>query len=110
MHCFYHRNGDAVGICKSCNRGLCSECAVEAPNGLACINRCESEVAAIDHQIQRARTQTSAGGRLYVGIGATIAAFGLWLQEPPAVLMGMLLFGLGVFWVVRGRTRDTPAG
>ena len=45
MKCFYHRDIEAVGICKSCNRGLCGDCAAEIGEGLACKGRCEDTVA-----------------------------------------------------------------
>ncbi len=53
MKCFYHNSIDAVGICKNCNRGVCSECAADLKNGIACKNRCESEVQAVNELINR---------------------------------------------------------
>ncbi len=43
MKCFYS-DADAVGICKSCGRGLSLSFASEFPQGLACRNRCEADV------------------------------------------------------------------
>lgn len=58
MNCFYHPGTAAVGICKSCSKGLCPACAVDLGKGLACKGRCESDVAAIiklvDNSIKRA--------------------------------------------------------
>jgi len=45
MKCFYHTDADAVGICKSCSKGLCPACAVDMNQGIACKGRCESQVA-----------------------------------------------------------------
>jgi len=36
MKCYYHEDKDAVGICISCKKGICSECAVEYDNKLYC--------------------------------------------------------------------------
>lgn len=47
MRCFYHQDREAVGACKSCNKGLCSECAVDLGKGLACRGRCEADVEAV---------------------------------------------------------------
>ena len=44
MKCFYHNDMDAVGICKSCKKGLCIDCAVDLGKGLACKNYCEEDV------------------------------------------------------------------
>ena len=53
MRCFYHPQADAVGTCKHCHRGLCSECASEREGGLACRGRCESAVDAVNALIRR---------------------------------------------------------
>lgn len=44
MKCYYHRDRDAIGTCKSCGRGLCDECHVALDKGLACRERCEQDV------------------------------------------------------------------
>ncbi|VVC72076.1 Uncharacterised protein [uncultured archaeon] len=36
MHCYIHPEKEAVGLCKVCNKGLCSECAVEIGDFLYC--------------------------------------------------------------------------
>jgi hypothetical protein len=55
MKCFYHRNLDAIGNCKSCGKGLCPDCAVDLGRGLACRNKCEEDaralIALIEHNI-----------------------------------------------------------
>src|SRR5512135_2199519 len=56
MRCFYHRDAEAVGVCKNCGRGLCSSCAAEVENGLACRQRCEEEVRALNRITNRSKT------------------------------------------------------
>jgi hypothetical protein len=36
LNCFYHPQVPAVGICKYCQKGLCTECAVDLGHGIAC--------------------------------------------------------------------------
>jgi phage shock protein C len=36
MRCFYHEDKDAVGICISCKKGVCPNCAIEYNNKLYC--------------------------------------------------------------------------
>jgi len=36
MNCFYHPQTAAVGICKYCQKGLCTECAVDLGHGIGC--------------------------------------------------------------------------
>lgn len=47
MKCYYHRDADAVGVCKSCQRGVCGDCATEVQDGIACLNRCERQASKI---------------------------------------------------------------
>jgi uncharacterized membrane protein YedE/YeeE len=51
MRCFYHPDTDAVAGCKNCSRGLCTACAVDVGNGIACRGRCEEEVRALNRII-----------------------------------------------------------
>jgi hypothetical protein len=53
MKCFIHPQIDAVGICKNCNKGLCKECAIELENGIACKDKCENQVIAINDLIEK---------------------------------------------------------
>ena len=67
MKCFYHRDKDAIGICKSCSRALCQECAAEFPKGIACKGRCEEDVRAVIELIERnvrlTKSVSAGGGR-----------------------------------------------
>jgi len=75
MNCFYHPTVVAVGICKSCGKGLCQECAVDLGKGLACKGHCEEDVKAvmqlIDRSIQRSpyheKVLDTARGNRYLG-------------------------------------------
>ncbi|MEI9865181.1 MAG: hypothetical protein WDN00_11660 [Limisphaerales bacterium] len=51
MRCFYHQEKESVGICKSCGKGVCQECAVDLKRGLACRGHCEDNVQSIILQI-----------------------------------------------------------
>lgn len=51
MRCFYHPERSAVGICSSCHRGLCDECAKEIGKSYACIGNCEEDVAIDEVQV-----------------------------------------------------------
>ena len=51
MNCYYHQDMPAIGLCKSCGRGLCSQCIAEVGEGLACQNRCEQRVGTLNRLI-----------------------------------------------------------
>jgi hypothetical protein len=53
MKCFYHPGAEAVGLCKHCQRGLCSACASERDGGLACRDPHESQVDQVSALIRR---------------------------------------------------------
>lgn len=109
MLCFYHPNVQAVGSCKNCQKGLCQECAVDVGNGLACKDRCETQVKEINDVFQRIRNQYYRLGSTYLrsvwissGLGISFCIIGVilmyaypqtWLASLP-----MLLIGLFAIW------------
>lgn len=46
MKCYKHRNSDAIGICKSCGKALCEECAVDLDFAITCPGDCEERASA----------------------------------------------------------------
>jgi hypothetical protein len=53
MKCFYDPTQDAVGTCKSCQRGLSIPYLTELNKGLACKGRCENDATALIALIDR---------------------------------------------------------
>ncbi len=53
MNCFYHPDKPAVGLCKHCQRGLCSDCATLVDDLLACKNRHEEQVYALEEMARQ---------------------------------------------------------
>ncbi|MBW4651722.1 MAG: DUF2180 family protein [Kaiparowitsia implicata GSE-PSE-MK54-09C] len=84
MKCYYHNDVDAVAICKNCNRGICPKCAAEIENGIACRNRCESEVQALDELMQRGKSAYQKTAGVYM-------QYAVWLT-----LSGILFLGFGL--------------
>jgi hypothetical protein len=41
VQCFAHPAESAVGICKSCGKGICRNCAIHVDRGLACSMECK---------------------------------------------------------------------
>ena len=91
MKCFYHVDRDAVAMCKSCGRGICPECVSDVPPGVACRDRCEREVAALNLVIRRNQFA-------YQKAGAS------WRRNAIVLLLAGLLFGgMGVLpWMLTG--------
>lgn len=125
MKCFYHQDRDAVGICKSCGRGLCPECAVDLKTGLACKGRCEDEARAliglIQTNIQSAhkvkallRKSRSAGlalAALYIALGIVFLAWGLTSEGVQFTAIIGALFGIyGIHCAVSAFTTPKDRG
>lgn len=47
MECFSHPDAAAVGLCKSCGKGVCRSCAIEVERGLACSEACRPVAQAL---------------------------------------------------------------
>ena len=88
MKCFYHQERDAVGMCKSCQRGLCPDCLVDVPPGLACRGRCEADVAAVNLILERSKLAWQKAGLAH---GRNAVA---------TLIMGLLFAGLGILAAV----------
>lgn len=84
MLCFNHPEKEAVGICKACQRGLCSECATDLGHGLACKGKHEDQVNTLEMIISQSAKiyavtpKTRNAAPLFYGfMGGVFAGFGL---------------------------------
>lgn len=106
MNCYYHPEKTAVGLCKYCQRGLCTECAAHAGDSLACKNLHEKQVRDMELLLQKNILQAKRVGSDYVrntifygSVGILFTAFGTsqlkWLGMQAVVY---LLIGLALLW------------
>jgi len=104
MNCFYHPTLPAIGICKYCQRGLCTDCAAVIDDVLACTGRHEDEVHQIEQLAARNLFQSKRVGSaytrnaiFYVLVGVLFTGFGLvqyrflGLQAVFFILIGLFL-------------------
>jgi hypothetical protein len=95
MHCFNHQELEAVGTCKQCSKGLCSECATDLGHGLACRGVHEQAVEAINtlmvrsNRIQRMAPRTQYIVPAFMGfMGIAFGGYGLFgLRHPDPFLI-----------------------
>ena len=125
MKCFFHQDRDAVGICKSCGRGICSECAFDLGKGIACRGRCEQDARDVIQLVERgvqtnpkmisivrkARTTglLSAGLFILLGIVFLVLGFASASAGRPVlfeIAIGSLFFLYGIISLIR--TLATP--
>lgn len=62
MYCYQHENQAAQGICKSCYKALCKQCAVEIEMAITCKGKCE-EYSTMTYQMVLANSQMIGGLR-----------------------------------------------
>ncbi len=83
MNCFFHPDEPAVGICRHCGRGLCTECAAVVDDVLACTDRHEELVRRMNLVAKQNALQAT---RLRSGYVRNAAFYGL---------VGLLFLGFG---------------
>ncbi len=116
MVCFYHPDKPAVGICKHCQRGLCADCAIEIEDVLACKNRHEDEVRALEQLTARNLFQSKRVASAYIRnaifyglVGLLFTGFGLMqlrflgLQAVFFILIGVFLLFASIANYLEGR-------
>lgn len=128
MLCFKHRERQAVGLCKSCLRGICPDCATDLGHGLACRGVHETEVGylkslldrneAVMRRTERYFSAMPVGRFIVPGLFAVLGAgffyFG-WRDEAPLILTygGICLVGSVVMLIYNlfayGRPRSDAA-
>ena len=109
MICYYHADRPAVGLCKYCQRGVCSECAAHAGDSLACKGLHEEHVQAIETLLQKNILQSKRVGSDYLRntifygiVGILFTAFGaselriLGLQAAVYLMIGLALLWAAV--------------
>ncbi len=96
MKCFRHPDLDALGICRSCFKGLCGLCVVDVGNGIACKNSCEQSVGLLNSQIAQAKGYATANPAIYAFTASLAMAAGFYVMHSSAML-GSTLIALAAF-------------
>ena len=95
-----------MGLCKYCQRGLCTDCAALAGDSLACKSLHEEQVRAIEALLQKNLLQSRRVGSDYLRntifygvVGLLFSGFGLsqlrWLGLQALIY---LMIGLALLW------------
>lgn len=91
MNCYIHREKNAVGICKSCGRGLCQDCVVEVGEGISCAGPCEEKVRIINRMVEgNARVLSTSN------------------QSMRTAALFILILGIAFLIFARGSIRSSP--
>lgn len=95
MECFTHANTPAVGLCKTCGKGVCRSCVHDAGIFIACSTACEKEAADLHEMNQR-------GKKIYgIGVPKKLASgVIMWL------LFAALFGGFGIYQSIQTQRID----
>lgn len=77
MKCYNHPEVDAVGICKTCNKGICHSCLTDVGNGIACTATCVDEVKEVNSFIERNKNIYKKASKTNSKYGYFLSALGL---------------------------------
>lgn len=107
MYCYQHQETEAVGICKACQKAVCTRCAKDTGRGLACSDECVDEVSDLNQIIDRSKQIYSIGTKsklpatgilFYFFFAAAFSGFGLYpLTRERNIEWFPLIMGLGFF-------------
>ena len=116
MNCFYHPEISTVGLCKHCQRGLCSDCAAIVDDVLACKGRHEEQVRALEQltarnlfQSKRVASAYNRNAIFYGMVSVLFSGFGiiqyrfLGLQAVFFILIGLFLLYAAIANYLEGR-------
>lgn len=87
MNCFNHSEIPAVAICKSCSRALCNQCATEVEKAMACRERCESDVRALQQLIASNLATRAIGSQVLRGYPTTLFVSAFFLATSGVVFI-----------------------
>ena len=103
MKCYYHQQKDAVGICASCGKGLCVNCAADLGHGLACKDRCEEALESRRQLVRRAKAayRSADKARMLLSVllllaGLGLIGWGIYERSIYVWIPGLCLLSLGV--------------
>ena len=109
MNCYYQPNTPAIGVCKSCGRGLSIEYATDVGNGLACKDKCEDRVRLLNSIIDRnttilavSNTQLRRNMIFSVTVGLLFCVLGVNMGFANSGLPGGVYVALGIVFILRG--------
>lgn len=118
MNCYVHQESTALGLCKNCQKAVCSICAKDTGKGLVCCDVCEKELLETNQIIERSKLIYNIGKKsklppsgiiLHFFFGFLFGGFGLlplrngsspeWFM----VIMGVGFLTFGIFVYFRTR-------
>ncbi len=110
MYCYAHEGIQAVGICKTCGKGVCKGCALDIEFAVCCSGPCEIEARQLNEMNQRGKKLygigtsdncSSSQATIYFVLGLAFAVSGV-IFFPKMLVLTYFLGGMGVLMILLG--------
>lgn len=85
MNCFKHTDTVSVGVCRNCFKGVCSKCAIDFGDGIACSEECLKKAQATV-QVVANTVLAQRGAKKGRFIGPSVVS-----------LLGLIYLGWGIY-------------
>jgi hypothetical protein len=76
MRCYRHHESEAVGTCKHCFKGVCTECAKDSGIGIVCSPQCQEELKSAKAMLDRYKQTFPLVAKTYARNAILLALFG----------------------------------
>jgi len=87
MNCYTHKEQNATGLCKACQKAVCPDCAIDTGRGLACSTQCAEEVGVLNIIVDRSK-------QIYgIGSSSKLPSTGIIMY----FFFGLMFFGFGIY-------------
>ena len=112
MHCYQHQELVSIGICKSCQKAVCSKCAIDTDCGLVCSDTCANDVKELKQILDHSKQVYSIGRKsnmpatdvlFNIFFAITLGGYGLYpliLDMQPDWFVVILGSGFLVFGII----------
>jgi hypothetical protein len=119
VKCFNHHEREALAICKNCHKALCDDCLSDVGNGIACRNSCEDKVLTLNALQRKGENAIKRSSKSLYGLAAFLIATGLVFlvnlrtddgtMKTFDILLTIVFWGAGAFFVLQGRKAQTDS-
>jgi hypothetical protein len=77
VKCFKHPQSEAVGTCKYCSKGVCTECVRDTGIGISCSPECQEEVKSLKALVDRNKQSFPLVAKAHARNAILLALLGL---------------------------------
>jgi len=118
MNCFTHIETPAHAICKHCAKAVCLECAIDTKEGIACSEKCASEIKSYNLMMNKSKELYGIGkdGKkmplpiiiyatfaIVIFVGAIYRSYSYHYIDLVGFMLGIMFFGIAILAYLRNK-------